>query len=466
MNFFVVFNEIVNTEAMAKAALYVDEPTDKTRRAVLTLSHAIFGGLLKRTTSEIGVTQLFTYVQRGGYTGSLTANIATTLKDPAHIHTLIGQGSDVVGRLLPGMKSSIATMISSHAGVRNSSAISLLGLTAALVLDVLGREVTDKKLDADGLANALFSQREAFVGAVPPSLLPQLVEKVGIQQIVAGIAVPARQQTTPTPPTTRPASVAPPTASFAPVPDRNTDTGSLGRWVIGTVLVAVVGIVGFLIYQNTQNHSEPVSSQIINGNVADSGRAAVAADTVARSMAVPVDTTTTTATVPATTMPATTSLASAPATPVAPPVSVSTSAATGAGGPTTAEIRPYLADPAARKGRTFTLSGLGFTTGTTDPKPGTESAVTDLITLLKENPTLQIQLIGYANDATLPMTTKSLSFKRVNQIKQQLITAGIDFQRIDAVGRGSGVKFNPNDSTRIRKPPTTLRKIDLKVVIK
>ncbi len=465
MNFFAVFNEIVNTDAIARAALYVDEPTDKTRRAVLTLSHAIFGGLLKRTTSEIGVTQLFTYIQRGGYTGSLTANIATTLKDPAHIHTLIGQGSDVIGRLLPGMKSSIATMISGYAGVRNSSAISLLGLTAALVLDVLGREVVDKKLDADGLANALFDQREAFVGAVPPLLLPQLVEKVGIQQIVAGVAAPARQQTVSAPAITRPVSVAPPTASFAPVPDTNTDTGSLGRWVIGAVLIAVMGVVGFLIYQNTQNHSEPTSSQIINDTVADSGRASVATDTVARSMAVPIDAS---ATGPAATTPTATSSAVAPVMPVVPPaVSPSaTSAVPGAGGSVSAQIRPYLADPIAKKGRTFTLSGLGFATGTTDPKPGTEGTVSDLIALLKENPTLQIQLVGYANDATLPMTNKSLSFKRVNQIKQQLITAGIDFQRVDAVGRGSGVKFNPNDSTRVLKPPTTLRKIDLKVVVK
>lgn len=465
MNFFAAFNEIVNTDAIAKAASYVDEPTDKTRRAVLTLSHAIFGGLLKRTTSEIGVTQLFSYIQKGGYTGSLTANIATTLKDPAHIHTLIGQGSDVIGRLLPGMKSSIATMISGHAGVRNSSAISLLGLTAALVMDVLGREVTDKKLDADGLANALFDQREAFVGAVPPSLLPQLVEKVGIQQIVAGVAAPARQQTTPVPVITRPVSAAPPTASFAPVPDNNTDTGSLGRWVVGVVLVAVVGIVGFLIYQNTQNHSEPVSSQIINENVADSGRTNLATDTVARSMAVPIDAS---ATAPVTATPSATSSAVAPVLPLVPVAvpPVATSAAPGVGASVVAQIRPYLADPVAKKGRTFTLSGLGFATGTTDPKPGTESTVTELIMLLKENPTLQIQLIGYANDATLPMTNKSLSFKRVNQIKQQLITAGIDFQRVDAVGRGSGVKFNPNDSTRVLKPPTTLRKIDLKVVIR
>lgn len=460
MNFFAVFNEIVNTEAMAKAALYVDEPTDRTRRAVLTLSHAIFGGLLKRTTSEIGVTQLFTYIQRGGYTGSLTANIATTLRDPAHIHTLIGQGSDVIGRLLPGMKSSIATMISGHAGVRNSSAISLLGLTAALVLDVLGREVTDKKLDADGLANALFDQREAFVGAVPPALLPQLVEKVGIQQIIAGVAAPARQQVVSAPAITRPVAVAPPTASFAPVPDNNTDTGSLGRWVIGAVLVAVVGVVGFLIYQNTQNHSEPVSSKIMNENVADSGKAAFPTDTVARSMAVPVDTS---ATVPSAATPT-----AAPTLSVVAPVTapVATSVTTVSGGSVVSQIRPYLADPAAKKGRIFPLTGLSFALGTTDLKPGTEGTVNDLITLLKENPTLQVQLIGYANDATLPMTNKSLSFKRVNQIKQQLITAGIDFQRVDAVGRGSGVKFNPNDSTRVMKPPTTLRKIDLKVVIK
>jgi outer membrane protein OmpA-like peptidoglycan-associated protein len=461
MNFFVVFNEIVNAEAIAKAALYVDEPTDKTRRAVQALAHTIFGGLLKRTTSEIGVNQLFTYIQKDKYNGALTANIANTLKDPAHIHTLIGQGSDVIGRLLPGMKSSISTMIASHAGVRNSSAISLLGLTAALVLDVLGREVNDKKLDADGLAATLFDQREAFIAAVSPTLLPQLVEKVGIQQIVAGVAAPARQQpATPSPILTRPTVAAPPTASFAPVPDGNTDTGALGRWVIGLALLVVVGVVGFLIYQNTQNHTEPVSSQVMNETIADSGKAVLAVDTVARSMDVPLDTTSAITTAPKTPTVVAPSLATTIAAPI------TTSAITKSTGSVSAQIRPYLADVAAQKGRVFPLSGLGFNIGTTDLKPGAETTVTELVALLKENPTLQIQLIGYANDATLPMTNKSLSFKRVNAIKQQLITSGIDFQRVDAIGKGSGVKFNPNDSTRILKPPTTLRKIDLKVVIK
>lgn len=94
--------------------------------------------------------------------------------------------------------------------------------------------------------------------------------------------------------------------------------------------------------------------------------------------------------------------------------------------------------------------------------PGSQATVTELATMLKTYPQLQILLVGYANDAQGGFTNKSLSFKRVNIIKQQLVTSGINFQRIDAVGRGTGVARN--DTSRVPKP--TMRKIMLKVVSK
>jgi len=94
--------------------------------------------------------------------------------------------------------------------------------------------------------------------------------------------------------------------------------------------------------------------------------------------------------------------------------------------------------------------------------PGSLAAIGELTTLLKTYPRLQVQLVGYANDAQDGLTDKSLSFRRANQIKQQLITSGIDFVRINAIGRGTGV--SRNDTSDTAKP--TLPKIDLKVVAK
>jgi hypothetical protein len=199
MNLFATLNEVLNSDVLTRIASYVDEPTEKTNKAVNGLVYTIVGGLMKRTTTEIGVNQLFNHIQKGRYDGTLTDNLATVLRDPSQTNALITQGDEVISHLLPAMKSSIGSMISGYAGIRNSSAISLLGLTSTIVLHVLGKQVKERKLDADGLAASLFTEREAFVNAVPEELMPRLVEKVGLQQVVSGLATPARRTATEAP---------------------------------------------------------------------------------------------------------------------------------------------------------------------------------------------------------------------------------------------------------------------------
>ena len=450
MNFFAAFNDTVSPEVINKAAMYVEESAPKTQKAIEGLGLTLLGGLLKRITSEIGVNQLYNYIQKGDYDGKLTAGLASTLKDPAQTHTLITHGNDTISHLLPAMKSSIANMISSYAGIRNSSAVSLLGLTSGIVLDVLGKHVRDGKMDADALATALFEQRDEFVQKVPDSLMPQLVEKVGLQQIVAGIAVPARR-IAPVQPVSR--STGAPTIPISPSYEVATNDGdgnsSLSKIGIFVLIAAVVGVIGYMIYYNSRNQSlndqDALPSPTSTTDVSES-------DTVARSMDVPVDTTQravprTTTTVVGTTSP--------PATPVAPAAG---------GGALASQLKNYMADATAPKGRTFPLSAVTFQPGSTSLTPSSTPVIMDIANFLKANPAAQIRLVGYANDAQGAVTNKSLSFKRVNSIKSMLVAQGIDYIRVDAIGLGTGVKIKPGDSTATRQP--TMKKIDMKVVYK
>jgi outer membrane protein OmpA-like peptidoglycan-associated protein len=454
MNLFSTFNDVLKPDVLSRIAAYVDEPAEKATKAVEGLVFTIVGGLMKRTTSEIGVNQLFNHIKKGRYDGTLTDNLLTVLRDPAQTNTLITQGNDVISHLLPAMKSSIGSMISSYAGIRNSSAISLLGLTSTIVLHVLGKRVTDQKLDADGLASSLFSERESFVNAVPEEFMPRLVEKVGLQQIVAGMAMPARRTTVEAPARTaaaQPATVAKPVAtvtrpaiSYEP-DDTSDENSSLVKWGMGALLALALGAIGFYVYQNTQDHADDKSAADISLISSDT----VKTDTVSRSLAVPAEVTPKAA-------------AKVAVTPTAATPGVGTPPA--AGSALTQQMGPYIGNVALPKGRIFPLPGISFQPGSLSLTPGSETTITELATLLKTYPRLQVQLIGYANDAQGGLTNKSLSFKRVNQIKQQLTTAGIDYLRIDAIGRGTGVTRNRTDSLSMVRP--TLRKIDLKVVVK
>lgn len=451
MNLLATFNEVMTPDVRSRIALYVDEPVEKSSKAVDALAYTVIGGLMKRTTSEIGVNQLFNNIQKGRYDGSLTDTLPNILRDPSQTNVLITQGNDVISHLLPAMKSSIGTMISTYASIRNSSAISLLGLVTTVVLHILGKQVKERKLDADGLAASLFSEREPLVNAVPEEFMPRLIEKVGLQQVVAGLAMPARRTLIESPgrpvagtsgSATRPAATATrPTVSYASV-DSDDDNGSLGKWGVGALLALAVLIGGYYLYQNTQKHND---SQEEASDVTPITIDTAKADTVSRSLAVPVD---------AAGRP--TSVTAARTTPAA---ALSGAAATGS---LTQRLTPYLSNPTLPKGRVFSVPGIVYQPGSLSMTPGAQATVGELTTLLKTYPALQIQLIGYANDARGDVTNKALSFKRVNLIKQQLVASGIDFVRVDAIGRGTGV--SRRDTSGIPRP--TLRKIDMKVVVK
>ncbi|GAB4020497.1 hypothetical protein GCM10028808_61820 [Spirosoma migulaei] len=443
MNLFANLTNVLNSDVLSRIATYIDEPAEKTSKAINGLVYTIVGGLMKRTTSEIGVNQLYNHIQKGRYDGTLTENLTTVLRDPALTNTLITQGNDVISHLLPAMKSSIGSMISGYAGIRNSSAIALLGLTTTIVLHVLGKQVKDQKLDADGLATSLFSERDAFVNVVPDDFMPQLVEKVGLHQVVAGLAMPARRSTTES--SGRSTTTATrPVISYEAPDDSDSENETLTKWGVGALIAVALAVGGYYLYQNTQKYSD---GQEEARDVTTVTTDTIQADTVARSLAVPKEPTVKTAP-KSTSATATTSLAGV--TPV-----TSTSALT-------QQMAPYLGNAALPKGRVFPLTGITFQPGSLSMTASGQATVGELATILKTYPRLQVQLVGYANDAKGDLTNKSLSFKRVNQIKQQLMSSGIDFVRIDAIGRGTGVA--KNDTSGIAKP--TLRKIDLKVVVK
>lgn len=449
MNLFANLTNVLNSEVLSRIAAYIDEPIEKTSKAVDGLVYTIVGGLMKRTTSEIGVNQLYNHIQKGRYDGQALDNLVTVLRDPAQTNTLITQGNDVISHLLPAMKSSIGSMISSYAGIRNSSAISLLGLTTTIVLQVLGKQVKDQKLDADGLASSLFAEREAFVNIVPEEFMPRLVEKVGLHQVVAGLAAPARRAVAEAPGRTV-VTATRPAISYDLADDSDNDSGALTKWGVGALIALAFAFGGYYLYQNTQKYSDGEEAAT---DVTTVSSDTIQADTVTRSLAVPKEPVAKTA--PKSSSAVATSAVSTSAT------AASALAGVAPAGSLTQLLTPYLGNAALPKGRTYPL-GVAFQPGSLSMTPGSQATINELATLLKTYPQMQVLLVGFANDAQGEFTNKSLSFKRVTAIKQQLVATGINFMRIDAIGRGTGVA--KTDTSRIPKP--TMRKIILKVVSK
>lgn len=419
MNLLVELKENLTDTVVSRAAYYVDENPEKTRVALEGLVHTVIAGLMKRTTTEIGVNQLYNAIQKGKFDGNLVASYPDMLRDPEQIGRLVETGSNSISHLLPAMKSAIGLAISGYANIKNSAAITLLGLVTPLILGMLNRLVVENKLDADALAAVLADQRDNLIEMTPEKLLDRIAEGLNIQQILTVGVQPAK----------RTAYV-----DRAPVQERqrysepeDEGNGSLVKWGVGALVILALAGAGYYIWNNTQSYSSANEEEAMSTEFVDSA-------------------------------------ATAKPTPATRPDSARLTAATAGAataGATTA-LAAYLTNPQAPAGRSFRIPSLDFEPGTDQLKPAGVTTIGELATLLKANPAIQIRLVGYANDAIPPMGNRALSINRVQSIKNQLIKAGINYIRIDAIGLGTGVK--PGDTTAVGK--VRLKQIDIKVLTK
>ena len=128
MNLFANITHILSSDILARIAVYIDEPAENTEKAVQALTYTVMGGLMRRTTSEIGVNQLYNHIQKGRYDGSLIDNLAARPAKAQPDQYPYHPGNNVVSHLLPAMKSSIGSIFRLMPVLRRWLAIALLGL--------------------------------------------------------------------------------------------------------------------------------------------------------------------------------------------------------------------------------------------------------------------------------------------------------------------------------------------------
>mgnify|MGYP003630651673 CR=1 FL=1 len=81
-----------------------------------------------------------------------------------------------------------------------------------------------------------------------------------------------------------------------------------------------------------------------------------------------------------------------------------------------------------------------------EPETYSLQAVNYLIIYMKENPSAQADLIGYADEIGNPAYNQQLSERRANKVKELLVAAGIDGNRLTARGNGEDDSVNKDSS--------------------
>lgn len=109
----------------------------------------------------------------------------------------------------------------------------------------------------------------------------------------------------------------------------------------------------------------------------------------------------------------------------------------------------------------FTLNDLMFERSKPVLLDESYPSLEKLVSILMENPNLKIELAGHTDGLGSQNTKQTLSYRRVEKIKEFLVGFGIDRKRIETVGYGGSRPIAPNDSEENRAKN---RRVEIKVL--
>jgi OmpA-OmpF porin, OOP family len=460
MNLFEELKELLVGEVASKAANLLGEKEEKVKTAIEGLIPTFVGGLMKRASNEAGATTLMNVVKKGNHDGSIIEQLDDLLKNKENFAGFVEKGNSVVSMLLPDKKSSIATMISQFAGVRNSSATSLLSVVAPLVVGKLGKLVSAQGLDKTGLANAILDQRSILLDETPEDLQPKMIDVLGLATFMSEEIKPVqfatgtiKSNTTQTITPKKPVENKEVTYSDKDY-DADESAGiSIPKWLLPTFLIALaLGGIGY--FAATYDWSKLSSSSTVEPDSAQLEQV-------------------TNAKIDTTNLPLDTAIVKADTTvaPVTFPVatkSMGVSLPNGqkmdlADGSFNYKFAKYLTDSSAKINQTFTFDNLNFESNTPALVAGSEKTVQDLAKIMAAYPRVQVKLTGYTDNTGDSLQNRKLSLKRAFTVKNLLVANGIQDIRIDFTGKGA---LNPIASNATEDGKTKNRRIELKVVKK
>lgn len=460
MNLFEELRELLVGEVANRAASILGEKEDKVKIALEGLVPTFVGGLMKRASNEAGATTLLNVVKKTNNDGNIVEQLDLLLKNKESFGGFVEKGNSVVSMLLPDKKSSIATMISQFAGVRNSSATALLSVVAPLVIGKLGNLVTSQGLDKTGLANVILDQRSILLDETPENLQPKMIDVLGLATFMSEEIKPVqfatgtiKSNTTQTITPKKAIENRPVTYSDKDYESDESGGMSMPKWLIPTVLITVVlGGLGY--FAATYDWSK------LRG-----GDSLVEADTSQTEQV-------TNAQIDTTNLPKDTTLVKIDS--VAKPMIASSAKMTGISLPNGQKLdlsegtfnykfAKYLTDSSAKVNQTFTFDNLNFESNTPNLMAGSDRVVQDLAKIMTAYPRVQIKLTGYTDNTGDSLQNRKLSLKRAFAVKNLLVANGIKDLRIDFTGRGSS---NPIASDATEGGKAKNRRIEVKVVKK
>jgi len=395
----------VGDTLIKQAGSLLNENESSMGKAVGAALPSLMGVLADKGSSESGAGELMDMINSGGFDGSMLDNLGDILgggaTDNAGLDNMLQQGGNILGSLLGGNKQSgLIDMIANFAGIGKSSSGSLLKMAAPLLLSTIGKQVMKNGLNAGGLMKLLGGQTD-FIKSAMPAGLAGVGNLLGLSGPLGDLGAGARE-------------------AVSDVRETAAATTNKSRNWLPYLLLAVLAIAA--IWWFTRGGGE----EAVEEGVAKTGQmaedAAEKTQEVASEMAADVQ------------------------------------AAAGSVG---AKLQSWLK---SGKGEgIFEFQHATFETGSSGISPQLESEIKTLAAIMKNNPSMTVEIAGHTDNTGDAADNKELSMLRAQKIKAMLASEGVEKSRIEANGYGQAKPIAGNDTEEGREKN---RRVEVKVLSK
>lgn len=164
-----ISREAFPNPALTRLSSVLHESESATQRGIDRAFPASLTGLAehaKRGHAE----DLLEHFQSGDYPHLTPAEVPPLIKDPIQTARLAASGEGFLAQIFGEKLDQIVDMVAHQAGVSRTSAHVILGLSAPLLLDALGKESELRHLDAPGLSRFL-SEQEEYAHSLQPGVV-------------------------------------------------------------------------------------------------------------------------------------------------------------------------------------------------------------------------------------------------------------------------------------------------------
>ncbi|HRP56539.1 DUF937 domain-containing protein [Agriterribacter sp.] len=150
-------NDLIN-----KAASVLGENEGGIQKALSGAVPSVLAGFLNKAESSAGAQSLLDLAKQAGSSGIL-GNLGGSLEDGGKFPGLLS----LAGSLFGDKSGNISSLLSGFAGIKQSSASSLLNMVAPAALGSLGKYAADNNLDTSGITSFLATQKDSILSAIP-----------------------------------------------------------------------------------------------------------------------------------------------------------------------------------------------------------------------------------------------------------------------------------------------------------